>query len=74
MRESTTIRVAPSTRDALRRLADSDGVNMDEAIARLLRAERQRRMGAALAATPSTDSDRALIDVGVATLAEHARW
>ena len=73
MRESTTIRVAPATRDALRRLADSDGVNMDQAIARLLRAERQRRMGAALAATELTDSERVWTDVGVATVADHAR-
>jgi hypothetical protein len=62
MRESRTIRVTPATHDGLRRLADSDGVNLDEAIARLLRAERQRRMGVAFATTELTDSDRDWLD------------
>ncbi len=73
MRESTTIRVTPGNRDALRRLADSDGLTLDEEIARLLRAERQRRMGVALAGAELTDSDRAWVDLGVASAADHAR-
>jgi hypothetical protein len=53
MRDSTTtIRVSPGTRDAVRDLADTDGLTLDEEIQRLTRAERQRRLGAALAADP----------------------
>jgi hypothetical protein len=53
MRDSTTtIRVSLGTRDAVRDLADADGLTLDEEIQRLTRAERQRRLGAALAADP----------------------
>jgi hypothetical protein len=71
MRDSTTIRVSPATRDALRALAERDGVTLDEELARLLRAERQRRMGIALAGEPSA-GEREWIDMGVATVRDHA--
>jgi hypothetical protein len=44
------------TQAAVRELAAADGVTMDEEIRLLARAERQRRMGLALAA-PHLDSD-----------------
>lgn len=68
---ATSVRVASTTRDAVRELADEDGVTMDEAIRRLVRAERQRRMGVALAAAPTGD-DLAWIDAGVAVVADDA--
>jgi hypothetical protein len=47
-----------TTRAALRELADADGTTLDETIVRLIRIERQRRMGAALAANFSADEER----------------
>ena len=72
MRESTTIRVSPETRDALRDLAEGDGITLDTELARLLRAERQRRMGAALAQEPSDDY-KTWLDAGIVTIRDHAR-
>lgn len=60
MQASTTVRVDVATRDAIKAIAEADGVTIDVAICRLARAERQRRMGAALAAV---DSDTAWLDV-----------
>jgi hypothetical protein len=71
MRDSTTIRVSVATRDALRDLADRDGVTLDEELARLARAERQRRIGLALALEPSAD-DRAWLEAGIVTVRDHA--
>ena len=72
MRETTTIRVAPATRAALRQLADVDGITADEELARLLRAERQRRLGLALAANdPSIDE--VWLNAGATTVIDHAR-
>jgi hypothetical protein len=57
MRESTTVRLSRSTRDNLRHLADDDGVTLDDEIIRLVRAERQRRIGQALSASePDTEA------------------
>jgi hypothetical protein len=47
--DSTTIKVRKSTRDAVRQLADADGVSLDSEIQRLARRERQRRIADALA-------------------------
>jgi hypothetical protein len=66
MQNSTTVRVSPGTRDALRELAVADGVSLDEETARLVRAERQRRIGAALARTELDDADRRWIALGTA--------
>jgi hypothetical protein len=49
MASTTTIAIAPETRDALRGLAAERGDTMDSLITRLLRDERARRMGASLA-------------------------
>ena len=73
MRETTTIRVAPTTRAALRQLAEADGITADEELVRLLRAERQRRMGVALAARELTGEDEAWLDASATTVATHAR-
>lgn len=63
MQISTTVRVAESTRDAVRELADADGLTMDEMIHRLARSERQRRMGEALARIEYSVEDECWLDV-----------
>jgi hypothetical protein len=58
MASTTTIAISPATRDALRGLAAEQGDTMDSLLRRLLRNERARRMGLALAerrAQMSTD-------------------
>ncbi len=70
MRETTSIRVTPSTRTALRALADFDGVTLDEELTRLTRAERQRRFGAALAISEADDDERRWLDMSAATVSD----
>jgi hypothetical protein len=57
MASTTTIAISPEARDALRGLAAERGDTMDSLIKRLLRDERARRMGAALAERRSQMSD-----------------
>ncbi len=49
MASTTTIAVSPETREALRGLAAERGDTMDSLLKRLLREERARRFGVALA-------------------------
>jgi hypothetical protein len=49
MASTTTIAISPEVRDALRGLAAERGDTMDSLIKRLLRDERARQLGAALA-------------------------
>jgi hypothetical protein len=72
MRDSTTVRLSRGTRDNLRRLADHDGVTLDEEVAQLVRAERQRRIGQALSAVPINDDERAWLELGENTVHDHA--
>ena len=69
---STTIRVSKAVRDEIGALAASDDVTLDEMLRRLARAERQRRMGAELAAGEPTSIERSIIAVGLATVEQHA--
>lgn len=77
MASTTTIAISPEARDALRGLAAERGDTMDSLIKRLLRDERARRMGAALAerrAQMSSDevaTEQALI-AGGSTAVAHA--
>lgn len=59
-------------RDELGALAAAEHITLDEMLRRLARAERQRRIGAELAALEPTDSERAVIAVGLATVDQHA--
>jgi hypothetical protein len=67
MASTTTIAISPEARDALRHLAAERGDTMDSLIKRLLRDERARRIGAALAerrvqmSADERDDERALI-------------
>lgn len=67
MHDSTTVRVSTTTRDALRLLATDDGITMDEEIKRLTRAERQRRIGTALATSPVDRHDQTWLDMSADT-------
>lgn len=73
MQNKTTVRVSRGTRDAVRELATHDGVTLDEEIQRLAKAERQRRIGAALAAAELDEADQRWIDIGVTSVSNDAR-
>lgn len=47
---TTTMKLSVRNRDVLRRIADEDGLTLDEALGRVLRRERQRRIGQQLSA------------------------
>lgn len=72
MRESTSIRVSCGTRDDLRSLAGQDGVTLDEAITRLVRAERQRRIGLSLAAVELDGDERSWLELGIQAVRDDA--
>lgn len=74
MRESTTVRLSRSTRDNLRHLADDDGVTLDDEIIRLVRAERQRRIGQALSAGEPDPDEQSWVKMGAATVRDNAGW
>ncbi|CAN5710436.1 hypothetical protein BH24ACT5_BH24ACT5_18350 [soil metagenome] len=57
----TTMKLSTPVRDELKALAERDGVTMESALKRLLRAERQRALGADLARREVTDEDRAWV-------------
>ena len=63
MQDPTTVRVTRGTRDGLRALAAAGGVSLDEETARLVRTERQRRMGRALAQHEPTAAERQWLDL-----------
>jgi hypothetical protein len=72
MQESTTLRVSRATRDAVRELADDDGVSLDEEIRRLARSERQRRLGVALRAAEPTAEDERWLRMAAGTVRDDA--
>lgn len=57
----TTLKVSTETRDDLKALAERDGLTIESALRKLLRAERQRQMGVDLAAREQTHDDRSWI-------------
>lgn len=73
MQDSTTVRVTRETHAGLCALARGDGVTLDEEINRLVRAERQRRMGRALAAVELDEGDQSWLDMGAAVIGTDAR-
>jgi hypothetical protein len=60
-------------RDEIGALAEAEHVTLDEMLRRLARAERQRRMGADLAAHEPSSTERATIAVGLSVVEQHAR-
>ena len=57
------MRVTRGMRDGLRALAAADGVSLDEETSRLVRAERQQRIGRALAQHEPTAAERQWLDL-----------
>lgn len=72
MQKATTIRVSTRTRNDIRELADSEGLTMGEQLDRMVRAERQRRIGEALAAVPPDADDDRWVDIGVESIGDDA--
>ena len=62
MQNTTTVRLAKSTHELLKTLANNDGVTLDEEMIRLIRAERQRRIGDALAVLELDETDQAILN------------
>ncbi len=60
----TSIRVDAATRDGLKRFASEDNTTIGEALAAILRRERQRRLGQALATYDLDATDVAWLDIG----------
>lgn len=73
MSGSTTIKVSVGTRDALRQLADRDGLTMDAQLAKLIRAERRRLIGAQLADGHLGDDDLVVLDASASDVADASR-
>ena len=65
----TTVKVSVETRDELKSVAARDGITLDAALRKLLRADRQRQMGADLAQRRESDDDRSWITASVAAVA-----
>ncbi len=61
MTNLTTVKVSVTTRDELKAIAEREGLTLDGALQRLLRTERQRQMGADLAARSHSEDDVRLI-------------
>lgn len=70
---STTIKVSVRTRDALRELADREGLTFDAQIQKLIRRERRRIIGAQLASTPLDAEDKAVLDASATDVADASR-
>ena len=71
MPESTTIKVSVQTRDALRELAHREGLTLPDAqIAKLVRRERRRIIGAQLASGPLDADDKAVLDASASDVAD----
>ena len=73
MPDTTTIKVSVRTRDALRQLADRDGLTLDAQIEKLIRRERRRIIGAQLAGAPLDDDDAAVLDASASDVADASR-
>lgn len=70
MPDSTTIKVSVQTRDALRRLADREGLTFDAQLQKLIRRERRRIIGAQLAGAPLGADDEAVLDASASDVAD----
>ena len=73
MADSTTIKVSIRTRDALRELADREGLTFDAQIERLVRRERRRIIGAQLASAPLDADAEAVLDASAGDVADASR-
>ena len=70
MPDSTTIKVSVRNRDALRQLADREGLTFDAQLDKMIRRERRRIIGAELASAPLDAGDGALLDASASDVAD----
>lgn len=70
---STTIKVSVRTRDALRQLAEREGLTLDAQLEKLIRRERRRAIGAQLSRVPLDDDDVAVLDASASDVADASR-
>ena len=70
MPDSTTIKVSVRTRDALRRLADREGLTFDAQLEKMIQRERRRIIGAQLASAPLDADDEAVLDASASDVAD----
>lgn len=70
MSDSTTIKVSVRTRDALRQLADREGLTFDAQIEKLIQRERRRIIGAQLASDPLSADDQAVLDASASDVVD----
>lgn len=73
MPDSTTIKVSVRNRDALRQLADREGLTFDAQLERMIRRERRRIIGAQLASAPLDAEDKAVLDASAGDMADASR-
>jgi hypothetical protein len=73
MPDLTTIKVSTRTRDALRQLADRDGLTLDAQLDLLIRRERRRVIGMQLASAPLDPDERAVLDASADDVADACR-
>ncbi len=70
MPDSTTIKVSVQTRDALRQLADREGLTFDAQLEKMIRRERRRIIGAQLAGAPLDADDEVVLDAAASDVAD----
>jgi hypothetical protein len=73
VQESTTIKVSVRTRDALRQLAEREGLTLDAQLDRLIRRERRLVIGAQLASAPLDADDQAVLDASARDVSDASR-
>ncbi len=73
MTKSTTIKVSVATRDALRQLAEREGLTLDAQLDHLVRRERRRTIGAQLASSPLDSSEVAILNAAASDVADASR-
>ena len=67
---STTIKVSVQTRDALRQLADREGLTLDAQLEKLIRRERRRIIGAQLSSQPLDGHEVTVLDASAGDVAD----
>ena len=73
MTDLTTIKVSVRTRDALRQLAERDGLTLDAQLDRLIRRERRRIIGSQLAGASLDPDDKVVLDAAASDVADACR-
>ncbi len=73
MPDSTTIKVSVQNRDALRMLADREGLTFDAQLGKMIRRERRRIIGAQLASALLDADDEAVLDASASDVADASR-